>query len=289
MSSLLGCRPVIIAAAAGTTVIVGAGAALAVTAWPAPPSRTAGGPADAVKDQAAGTSPGAAGDGGDRNAPLATSASPPKSSAGPRASSARPKDQHNAPATRSVRAARHKAVAAAQPLVYGNPLRDISGLMPERVDMGCDFGGSGPIYALGDAVITNATSDNSGWPGGGWITYQLTSGPASGLQVYVAEDVTPTVQVGQHVTSSTVVANMFNGSAGIETGWAMPDGLSAESQLPVAGGVSGEGPFPTEVGLNFDSLLQALGVPAAFNYGQTGFGTLPSNYPTSWASLRAKS
>ncbi len=155
--------------------------------------------------------------------------------------------------------------------------------------MGCDFGGSGPIYALGNAVITNATADNSGWPGGGWITYQLTSGPAAGLQVYVAEDVTPAVQVGQKVTSSTVIANMFNGSAGIETGWAMPDGLSAESQLPVAGGVSGGGPFPTEVGLNFDSLLQTLGVPAGPNYGESGYGTLPSNYPTSWASLKPKS
>jgi hypothetical protein len=155
--------------------------------------------------------------------------------------------------------------------------------------MGCDFGGSGPIYALGNAVITNATADNAGWPGGGWITYQLTSGPAAGLQVYVAEDVTPAVQVGQKVTSSTVVANMFNGSAGIETGWAMPDGLSAESQLPAAGSVSGGGPFPTEVGLNFDALLQTLGVPAGPNYSESGYGTLPSNYPTSWASLKPKS
>ncbi len=173
--------------------------------------------------------------------------------------------------------------------VYRNPLRDISGLLPERVDMGCDFGGSGPIYALGNAVITNATADNAGWPGGGWITYQLTSGPAAGLQVYVAEDVTPAVQVGQKVSSSTVIANMFNGSAGIETGWAMPDGLSAESQLPVAGAISGDGPFPTEVGLNFDTLLQTLGVPAGPNYSETGYGTLPSGYPTSWASLKPKS
>ena len=81
------------------------------------------------------------------------------------------------------------------------------------------------------------------WPGGGWITYQLTSGPGAGLVVYVAEDVTPAVQVGERVTASTVVANMYNGGDGIETGWAMPDSASAESQLPVAGGISGGGPF----------------------------------------------
>ena len=165
---------------------------------------------------------------------------------------------------------------------YANPLRAVSGLIPERIDMGVDFGGSGPVYAIGDAVITNAEGDNAGWPGGGWITYQLTSGPAKGLVVYVAEDVTPAVAVGQDVNSSTVIANMYNGGAGIETGWAMPDSASAESQLAVAGGISGGGPFPTKVGLNFEELLQSLGVPAASNRGDAPSGLLPPGYPTSW-------
>ena len=42
---------------------------------------------------------------------------------------------------------------------YQNPLRGVSGLNPERIDMGVDFGGSGPVYALGNAVITNATGN----------------------------------------------------------------------------------------------------------------------------------
>ena len=45
---------------------------------------------------------------------------------------------------------------------YRNPLRDVSGLNPERIDMGVDFGGSGPVYALGNAVITNATGNAPG-------------------------------------------------------------------------------------------------------------------------------
>ncbi len=30
--------------------------------------------------------------------------------------------------------------------------------------MGVDFGGTGPVYALADAVITHATADSAGWP-----------------------------------------------------------------------------------------------------------------------------
>ena len=163
---------------------------------------------------------------------------------------------------------------------YANPLRSVSGLMAQRVDMGADFGGTGPVYALGNAVITNASATSYGWPGGGWITYRLTSGPAKGLTVFLAENVTPTVTVGQQVSSSTVIGNMNN--AGIETGWAMPDGSSAESQLPAAGGISGNGPFPTVIGLNFDELLQSLGVPAGYGAGNTPYGVLPPGYPTKY-------
>jgi len=49
---------------------------------------------------------------------------------------------------------------------YVNPLRSVSGLVPERIDEGVDFGGTGPVYALGDAVVTNA-GGNAEWPGGG--------------------------------------------------------------------------------------------------------------------------
>jgi hypothetical protein len=97
--------------------------------------------------------------------------------------------------------------------------------------------------------------------------------------VYVAEDVQPTVSAGEVVTPATVIANMYDGGTGIETGWAMPDGASAESQLPEAGGIGGGGPFPTMVGLSFENLLRGLGVPASPNAGGPGYGTLPSGYP----------
>lgn len=164
---------------------------------------------------------------------------------------------------------------------YLNPFRDVSDLIPERIDQGVDFSGAGPVFALGDGVVTNATQYSPGWSGG-WITYQLTDGPAQGLTVYLAENITPAVQVGEHVTAYTVVGNMFDGALGIETGWSQATGLSAESQLAEAGGIGGLGPFPTAIGSNYDALLISLGVPPGPNYGQGPFGILPANYPTAW-------
>jgi murein DD-endopeptidase MepM/ murein hydrolase activator NlpD len=207
----------------------------------------------------------------------------PRAGSGPTASPGAAVNQAEIVGTAVVSRGRHpRAGLRAVPLDgYINPLRAVSALVPERIDEGVDFTGSGPVYALGDAVITNA-GYNGGWPGGGWITYQLTNGPDAGLMVYLAEDVTATVQVGQHVTPSTVIANMFQGGDGIETGWAEATGDTAESQLPQAGGIGGYGPYPTMVGLNFDQLLRSLGVPAAPNYGQAAYGILPSNYPDIW-------
>jgi hypothetical protein len=165
---------------------------------------------------------------------------------------------------------------------YMNPLRGVTSLSVERIDNGVDFGGVGSVYAIGDAIVTNATGSNYGWPGGGWITYRLTGGPAAGLVVYVAEDISPQVVVGEHVGPTTVIGIIWNGGDGIETGWADQNGLSSESELPEAGGIGGLGPFPTVVGVNFDELLQSLGVPAAPNRYQTAYGLLPAGYPASW-------
>jgi murein DD-endopeptidase MepM/ murein hydrolase activator NlpD len=237
--------------------------------------------ADAAKSSQLGKSASARSKAGKPAAKTPAKASATKTPA--KASAAKTPSKATAATTRRTATAQKAATA-----VYLNPLRKISGLMVERIDMGADFGGSGPVYAIGDGVITNATADSPGWPGGGWITYQLTDGPAKGLMVYLAEDVTPTVQVGQHVTPNTVIANMYNGSAGIETGWAMSDGSSAESQLPEAGGISGNGPFPTAVGKNFAELLNALGVPLSpFNGSAAPYGVVPSSYPSSYSDLKA--
>ena len=277
-------RPAQVAGITAAILVVGGTAASAVIFRPTPASHAPSAQADSVGREAAAV-PTAAVAPQQEQQPLAATAARSHRKAHPQAEHLAAPIIKTGPAVAQVAKKPAKPKPKPRPsAIYLNPLRSVSNLLLERVDMGCDFGGSGPLYAIGDAVITNATSSSGGWPGGGWITYRLTDGPAAGMQVYVAEDVTPTVQVGQDVTPRTVIANMFNGGSGIETGWAMPDGSSAESQLPVAGGVSGGGPFPTMIGLNFDQLLQAVGVAPAPNYSQSGFGVLPAQYSGNWAA-----
>ena len=137
---------------------------------------------------------------------------------------------------------------------YQNPFRSISNLTPQRIDMGVDYDGNGPIYAIGSGVVNEIFQNwYSGEP---LIAYTLNSGSAAGKAVYVAECVTPQVNSGQKVTSSTVIATMNNTSCfnGIETGWA---NLSSVHLT-----MAGTGCFQnsaTAFGVNFSQFLVSLG------------------------------
>lgn len=157
---------------------------------------------------------------------------------------------------------------------YADPLRSISGLVPERIDQGVDYSGFGPIYAIGDGVVVNTV--NGGWPGGTFIVYQLTSGPASGLFVYAAEDINPSVSVGEQVTSNTVLGQMYEGPDGIETGWA--DGSAiGESMAAEYGQFSGAN--STAFGYNFSQLLETVGAPGGVLQNSPPTGSLPAGWP----------
>jgi murein DD-endopeptidase MepM/ murein hydrolase activator NlpD len=160
---------------------------------------------------------------------------------------------------------------------YANPLRAIRALTPERIDQGVDYSGYGPIYAIGDGVVLSTV--NSGWPGGTFISYRLTDGPASGLVVYAAEDIYPLVATGQSVTSGTVLGAMYEGPEGIETGWADPSG-DGNSMASDAGQFSGAN--STAFGASFSQLLASLGAPAGVFQNDPPTGNLPPGWPTVW-------
>jgi LysM repeat protein len=168
---------------------------------------------------------------------------------------------------------------------YVNPLSKVANLRPERIDQGADFSGSGPVLAIGNAVITE--TNGGGWPGGPFMSYRLTSGPFAGRYVYVAENITPTVSVGQTVRAGQQIAVMFDGGSGIETGWAATGGFQPLSQTAAAGSISGSNLPPdggTAVAKDFDTFLHSLGVPLAPNYSLPTGGSLPAGWQAATAA-----
>jgi len=163
--------------------------------------------------------------------------------------------------------------AVVAPSGYANPIRAIGDLQVWRVDQGVDYNGYGPIYAIGDGVVLSTF--NGGWPGGTFITYRLTNGPAAGLVVYAAEDINPDVSVGQSVTPNTVLGTLYNGPDGIETGWA--DGGALGETMAMSYGQF-YGSNSTAFGYNFSQLLASLGAPAGVMQNSPT-GSVPGNWP----------
>jgi murein DD-endopeptidase MepM/ murein hydrolase activator NlpD len=164
--------------------------------------------------------------------------------------------------------------ASPAPGTYANPLRDIGGLNPERIDQGVDYSGYGPIFAVGDGVVLSTV--NAGWPGGTFISYRLTDGPAQGLVVYAGEDILPQVSPGQIVTAGTQIGTMYEGPDGIETGWADPsgDGVSMANDY---GQFSGEN--SSAFGANFSAFMQSIGAPGGVLQNSPPTGSLPPGWP----------
>jgi len=156
-----------------------------------------------------------------------------------------------------------------------NPFRKIKGLTPERIDMGVDFGGSGPIFAIGPGTI--GSTMNAGWPGGAFIEERLGAGtPYAGKFVFQAENITPRVHRGQKVDTNTVIGIMHGG---IEAGWgAGTGGLAMAAKLGQQAHSGDPGAHPTAMGHNFDELLVALGVRKAPNFGQRPVGKVPPGF-----------
>lgn len=132
---------------------------------------------------------------------------------------------------------------------YVNPIGP--GLTLGRIDEGVDFAGSGPLFALGDGTIRNVY--DAGWPGGVYILLHLEgAGQLQGRYVYYAENIAPTVGVGQRVTAGQEIGRARGFYPFIEIGW----GTSVPG-LAAAHGHYTEG-VPTPEGRSFMTLLDSL-------------------------------
>jgi murein DD-endopeptidase MepM/ murein hydrolase activator NlpD len=130
-----------------------------------------------------------------------------------------------------------------------------SGATAGRVDQGVDFTlhPGAPIRAIGPGKVTAIIKD---WfKGQPLVAYQLSSGPAAGRTIYVAEEITPSVKVGQAVVPGQVIGQYARSGTGIETGWAKPSGETLAQAT--TGYVEGQA---TAAGQSFKSFLSSLGV-----------------------------
>lgn len=161
---------------------------------------------------------------------------------------------------------------------YVDSLSQIQGLTPERIDMGVDYQGAGPILALGSGTVFN--TKGAGWPGGAFVGITLDQGPFAGLSYFVAEDVRPAVRVGDHVQAGQEIALMYRGPAGIETGWAAGQG---DQPLAAALGQQNKngdpGGWTSAAGVSFDRLLVSTGTPSGIPQGTKAHGKMPAQYP----------
>jgi murein DD-endopeptidase MepM/ murein hydrolase activator NlpD len=151
--------------------------------------------------------------------------------------------------------------------------------------MGVDFGGSGPLYALGDGTITQVYTSGSGWPGGGWIGLKLDDG----REMYYAEDVSPAVRAGQTVKAGQLVGHATGGQTGIELGWASGQGTGTEAAALGQQNQHGDpGAFATAMGADMANLIHSLGGPMGKISGAI-HGTLPKNWQAAPTSAQTAS
>ena len=172
---------------------------------------------------------------------------------------------------------------------YVNPMKAIRGLQAQRVDMGVDYGGSGPLLALGDGTVLGARNNDDGsvgcwafcWPGGGIVVYRLTDGPFAGKYVFVAEHITVSVRAGEKVRAGQRVAVLHAGSPNMETGWAsgnrgQPLSIARHDQCPCGD----PGGWSTIEGRNFNQLLVRLGARSGRLQPNPPQQSMPAGWPT---------
>jgi hypothetical protein len=148
-----------------------------------------------------------------------------------------------------------------------NPIGPGAG--PARIDMGVDYTGAFDVYALGSGNIRNVY--NSGWPGGTFIDIQLNPPYGTGYW-YAAENIAPSVSVGQGVSAGQKIGHARGSYPFTEFGWATGQGgqtaAARDHQIPTSGD---PGAWSTAWGVAASNLIHSLGGPAGiFTKGSPG-------------------
>ena len=176
-----------------------------------------------------------------------------------------------------LRGIRPQPVAGEAISSYRNPFRSVKGLTAERIDMGVDYSGQGPLYALAPGVITQADHSWAGGYGavgpGTFITERITQGPLKGRYWYYAENIAGEVRPGQKVTTGTVLGQM---TGGIETGLAVGPAAPSTTLAAQAGQVGHPDPgsVSSAYGVAASKILHDTGAPAGVEQGSGPVGVI---------------
>jgi hypothetical protein len=160
---------------------------------------------------------------------------------------------------------------------YKNPFRDVAGLWPLRIDGGVDYSGNGPVYPIGEAIITNVgTPSRTLTFGNDMAVYQLLDGQAKGKYVFFAEMYfnMPGLHNGMRVGVDTPIYRM---DGPIEIGWSDGRGSMA---WDIDSGIEGQ---RTAWGDNFNDLLVSLDCPSGLVLGRPVTMSLPPGWPRDWS------
>ena len=161
---------------------------------------------------------------------------------------------------------------------YANPFAHTKGLVPQRIDMGVDYDGTGEIDALGNARITFAgTGIGGGWvcdtSENGGVVYQLQDGAYQGRYIYTTEDVIPSVHTGQTVAAGQQIAD-FTPRGCIETGFSSGPAPNPEAAALGQQATAGDaGANRTYCGQQMSNLLVSTGAPAGLTEGKPVTGS----------------
>lgn len=137
---------------------------------------------------------------------------------------------------------------------YVNPLAG-EGWVQDRIDQGWDLKPAQVqvVRAIGPGVVVYS-SQHSGWPGSGFISYRLTAGRARGRVVFVAEHLGHLLKAGTRLWAGRPIAYALPGYPFTEWGWADCGGGSPLAQYNGA-------PDGTNMtgGLEFARFMASLG------------------------------
>ena len=161
---------------------------------------------------------------------------------------------------------------------YANPIAHLTNIVPERIDMGVDYSGTGAIDAIGAGTIVGTAP--SGWPGTAFILEHLTSGAYAGKWFYEAECITPTVNAGAIVQAGQQVGLVTACGSGIEIGWGTAQmGETLAASLNQQNPNGDPGGWSSAAGASASTLLKSLGAPPGVMQAGGPRGQMPPNYP----------